>query len=110
MKPSDRYLKIIEWSEDDQCYVGRCPGLMLGGVHGDHEESVYRELREAVEEWIRIHEEDGSPLPPATAGKRYSGKFMLRIDEELHEKLSLRALVEGVSLNHFCKKHLEKVI
>lgn len=26
MKKSDRYLKIVEWSEEDQCYVGTCPG------------------------------------------------------------------------------------
>lgn len=110
MKLSDRYLKIIEWSEDDQCYIGRCPGLMLGGVHGDNEESVYHELCEAVKEWIRIHEDDGSPLPPATAGKEYSGKFVLRIGEELHEKLSLKALVSGDSLNNFCKKYLEKAL
>ncbi len=69
MKPSDHYLMIIEWIEDDQCYIGRCPGLMLGGVHGKDEESVYRELCEAVEEWICIHKEDGSSLPPPSAGK-----------------------------------------
>ena len=110
MKPSDRYLKIIEWSEDDQCYVGRCPGLMLGGVHGANEESVYGELCEAVEEWIRIHEDDGLPFPPPTANRDYSGKFVLRIGEDLHEKLSLQALVEGDSLNSFCKKQLEKAL
>lgn len=110
MKPSDRYLKIVEWSEDDQCYVGRCPGLMLGGVHGKDEESVYHELCEAAEEWIRIHEEDGAGLPPPTAGKNYSGKFVLRIGEDLHEKLSLKALTAGDSLNNFCKKSLEKAL
>jgi len=31
-KTSDRYVKVVAWSEEDQCYVGRCPGLMLGGV------------------------------------------------------------------------------
>jgi len=55
MKPSDRYLKIVEWSEEDQCYVGTSPGLMLGGVHGDDETKVYKELCQVVEEWIRIH-------------------------------------------------------
>ena len=59
MKASDRYLKVVEWSEEDQCYVGRCPGLMLGGVHGDDEAAVYAELCQAVEEWIRICEQDG---------------------------------------------------
>jgi predicted RNase H-like HicB family nuclease len=67
MKASDRYLKIVEWSEEDGCYVGTCPGLMLGGVHGDDEARVYAELCQTVEEWIAIHEQDGAPLPPATA-------------------------------------------
>lgn len=34
-KESDRYLKIVEWSEEDGCYVDTCPELMYGGVHGD---------------------------------------------------------------------------
>ncbi len=54
MKFSDRYLKIVEWSEEDECYVGRCPELMLGGVHGMDEVAVYQELCEVVEEWLTI--------------------------------------------------------
>ena len=27
MKDSARYAKIVEWSEEDQCYVGSAPGL-----------------------------------------------------------------------------------
>ena len=102
MKPSDRYLKIVEWSEKDGCYVGRCPGLMLGGIHGDDEGAVYKELCQAVEEWIRVHEEDAEPLPPATAGKEYSGKFVLRAGKDLHRKLAVEAIREGVSLNSYC--------
>ena len=51
MKPSDRYLKLVEWSEEDGCYVGRCPELMLGGVHGSDEKKVFAELCEVIEEW-----------------------------------------------------------
>ena len=67
MRPSDQYLKLVEWSEEDQCYVGTCPGLMLGGVHGDNEAKVYAELCRVVEEWIKVCEEDGEPLPEPTA-------------------------------------------
>ncbi|WDN90588.1 hypothetical protein BuS5_03559 [Desulfosarcina sp. BuS5] len=28
MKNSDRYLKIVEWSEENQCYVGFCPNFI----------------------------------------------------------------------------------
>ncbi len=108
MKPSDRYLKIVEWSDENGCYVGACPGLMLGGVHGDDEAAVYAELCQAVEEWVAIHEQDGTPLPPPTADKDYSGKFVVRVGKELHRELAIHALREGVSLNSYCAKVLRE--
>ena len=108
MKASDRYLKIVEWSDEDGCYVGTCPGLMLGGVHGDDEAKVYADLCRVVEEWIAIHEQDGAPLPPATAGRDYSGKFVVRVGENLHRELAIHALREGVSLNSYCAKVLRE--
>lgn len=102
MMASNKYLKIVEWSEEDGCYVGTCPGLMLGGVHGQDEASVYAELCEVVDEWIRIYEEDGEPLPEATAGRDYSGKFLLRPGKELHRELAVRAMCVGESLNTYC--------
>jgi len=32
MKDSARYAKIVEWSEEDQCYVGSAPVLIYGGL------------------------------------------------------------------------------
>ena len=110
MKNSDRYLKIVEWSEEDQCYVGTCPGLFYGGCHGDNEAEVYKELCKIVEENIALYKEDGKPLPPETAGKEYSGKFLLRTGKELHKTLAIRALQTGESLNNFCRDVLNKAI
>jgi hypothetical protein len=31
MKDIARYAKIVEWSEEGQCYVGSSPGLVYGG-------------------------------------------------------------------------------
>jgi len=106
VKLSDQYLKIVEWSEDDQCYVGHCPGLMLGGVHGHDESKVYKELCKVVEEWVDIYKADSEPLPKATAGKNYSGIFNLRVGEKLHQQLSIDALRSGESLNTYCLKKL----
>ena len=110
MKDSDRYLKIVEWSEEDQCYVGTCPGLFYGGCHGDDEAKVYKELCKIVEETIQLYKEDGKPLPPDTAGKEFSGKFLLRTGKELHKELSIRALHSGESLNSYCIKVLKKQV
>jgi len=108
MKKSDRYLKIVEWSEEDQAYIGRVPGLALGGVHGRNEAEVYRELCEVVEEWLEIHAQDNAPLPPATAGKTYSGKFNLRVGPELHERLAIESNKIGESLNQYCVRKLKQ--
>ena len=69
MKDSARYAKIVEWSEEDGCYVGSCPGLMFGGCHGDDEKAVFEELCQIVEEMIELYKLDNKPLPRATSGK-----------------------------------------
>lgn len=107
MKKSDRYLKIVEWSDEDQCYIGRCPELMFGGVHGKDERKVFAELCQAIDEWIAATKAAGDELPPGMAGKRYSGKFNLRLSERLHERLTIEAVKEGKSLNAYCAEALE---
>ena len=109
-KKSDRYLKIVEWSQQDKCYVGRCPELMLGGIHGKDEKKVFAELCDAIKEWIAICKKDGDALPSGAAGKRYSGKFNLRLGDRLHEKLAIAAIKQGKSLNVFCTEALSKRI
>ena len=69
MKDTARYVKIVEWSEEDQCYVGSAPGLILGGCHGLDEKKVFAELCQIVEEAIALYQEDGKSLPPSTCGK-----------------------------------------
>ena len=63
MKDSAKYVKIVEWSEEDQCYVGSAPGLMYGGCHGSDEKKVFDELCEVVEETIALYRKDGKELP-----------------------------------------------
>ena len=69
MNDSARYVKVVEWSEADQCYVGSAPGLVYGGCHGDDERLVFEELCRIVEEVVALYRVDGRPLPPATSGR-----------------------------------------
>lgn len=75
MKESANYVKIVDWCEKDQCYVGSAPELVLGGCHGGDEKEVYEELCQIVEEAIRTYVEDGKPLPPPTSGQDYANKL-----------------------------------
>ncbi len=110
MKERDKHLKIVEWSDEDKCYVGSVPGWIGKCCHGDNEEKVYKELCQIVDEWIEIYKKDFRALPPATAGKKYSGKFVMRIDPELHKTLTVKALNAGDSLNSYCRKILKREV
>lgn len=76
MKDSTRYVKIVEWSDEDQCFVGSCPSLLYGGCHGDDEKAVFSELCQVVEETIELYRSDGKELPPPTAGRDYANKML----------------------------------
>ena len=76
MKESACYVKIVEWSEEDQCFVGSCPGLFYGGCHGDDESQVFAELCEIVDDTIDLYKQEGRPLPPPTSGKDYANRML----------------------------------
>jgi predicted RNase H-like HicB family nuclease len=63
----DPYRYVVYWSQEDGCYVGQCPELFYGGVHGDNPEAVFKALRQAAQEVMADLEAEGKPLPLATA-------------------------------------------
>jgi len=69
VKKSALYAKIVEWSEEDQCFVGSAPGLLYGGCHGSDEKEVFAELCRIVDEAIELYQLDGKPLPPSITGR-----------------------------------------
>ena len=62
MKTIDRYHKWVEWSEEDQVDLGKCPDLITG-IHGDDPVVLYAELCETIAGIIRHFEETGKELP-----------------------------------------------
>jgi predicted RNase H-like HicB family nuclease len=63
MKPIDGYHRWVEWSDEDQVYIGKCPDLITG-IHGDDPVEVYRELAVVVQEVIDHLQQTGRALPP----------------------------------------------
>ncbi len=67
--------KVVEWSDEDEAFVGQCPGIIGPCCHGPDEVEVFREVCEIVEEWIEIARRDGRSLPSPTAGTGVVGKI-----------------------------------
>lgn len=62
MKLNDQYTRWIEWSEEDQTYIGKCPDLITG-IHGENPMQLYSELCEVIEDIIMHFFKEGRELP-----------------------------------------------
>lgn len=62
MRELDKYHKWIEWSEEDQVYIGKCPDLITG-IHGDDPLVLYGELCKVIEDVINHFNAEGRELP-----------------------------------------------
>ena len=67
MKAQDQYLMFVQWSEEDQAYVGYCPDLFpAGGVcHGETQVETFQKLFEIVEDTVNVAQAKGLALPAA---------------------------------------------
>ena len=62
MKEIDQYLKWVEWSDEDQTYIGKCPDLITG-IHGEDPVTLYQELYEVVADVINHFKIENRALP-----------------------------------------------
>lgn len=67
MAKGNRCVKVVEWSDEDRCFVGGRPRLMHGGAQGDDATKVLVELCELVEDAIEAPQEAGTPGPQPLA-------------------------------------------
>ena len=77
--------------------------LELDGCHSDGatRDEALESLREAMEAWIETKLEFGDTIPEPISQNDYSGKFVIRLPKSLHQRLSVAAESEGVSLNQY---------
>lgn len=100
------YLRVVEWSPDDRCFVGSAPPLIGRCCHGPTEAGVLKQLKRIVDEWLRLADDEHITVPPAEPFSQYSGRFLLRVPAPVHQALALKARAAGKSLNAYCAEKL----
>jgi predicted RNase H-like HicB family nuclease len=98
---SAQFPRLIEWSDEDGCYVGSAPPLVGQCCHGKTETHVVTQLAVIVDDLVQDVIDGKMPSPKGEAGKIYSGKFVVRIPVGLHKKIALKAQSRGESLNQY---------
>jgi hypothetical protein len=53
MKTSDQYHKWVEWSTEDETYIGKCPALITG-IHDDDPFAFMQSSVNCSMRWSRI--------------------------------------------------------
>lgn len=71
MSNGDRYVKLVEWSDRDQCFIGSCPELFYGGCHGTDPRAVFDELCQLVDETVDLYMQDGKQLPEPLSNRDF---------------------------------------
>ena len=97
------YNKMIQKIKDESGEYYVCKILELDGCStwADTFEELEVNINEAMEGYLETKFENGFDVPKPIMAEGYSGKFVVRMPTQLHQRLSVEAKAEGVSLNQY---------
>ncbi|MDQ4064008.1 MAG: type II toxin-antitoxin system HicB family antitoxin [Actinomycetota bacterium] len=99
------YRGRVEYDDEARLFHGEVAGLRdVVTFQGRSVEEIEESFRDSVEDYLEFCEERGKEPDRA-----FSGKFLVRVDPELHRKVALRAKLEGKSLNQLISEQLKRV-
>ncbi|HRA67961.1 MAG: type II toxin-antitoxin system HicB family antitoxin [Caldilinea sp.] len=100
------YVARIEYSADDNTFVGHIAGIRdVVGFHGESVNELRAAFEEAVDDYLETCEKLGRrPQKP------YSGKIMLRVDPGIHARAAALAEAQGKSLNAWAQEVLQDAV
>ncbi|MBA4416835.1 MAG: toxin-antitoxin system HicB family antitoxin [Syntrophus sp. (in: bacteria)] len=103
---NDRYTYRVTWSDDDNEYVGLCAEFPSLSWLDESPEAALKGIRKVVEDVLKDMQKEGEAIPEPIASKKYSGKFMVRVPPQIHQKLAIQAAESGISLNRLVSSKL----
>jgi predicted RNase H-like HicB family nuclease len=94
------YRTVVEWSQEDECFVARAPAFEALATHGDTAGAAVHELGVAGEMMIEAMRSHGKSIPgPDADVADFAGKVALRVPRSMHARVALVAQLEAVSIN-----------
>ena len=99
------YIAKVEFDDEAEVFHGEVINLRdVITFEGDSVDKLKQSFADSVEDYLAFcAERDESPEKP------YSGKFSIRLDPELHRKISVKARVANKSLNSWISETLKSV-
>lgn len=98
------YFGEFDYQDGDEAFHGQVTGLRdMVHFQGKSIDELRASFQEAVDDYLAFCAELGrEPQKP------YTGRFVVRLDPDLHRRISARAQATGMSLNQWVNQALER--
>lgn len=100
------YTYRVTWSAEDGEFVASCLELPSLSWLAESQVDALRGLEAVVRDALADMEEQGEEIPAPYADRHYSGRFNVRLGEQLHRDLATQAAEDGMTLNQYVVKKL----
>ena len=98
------YIGMVEFDDEANIFHGEVINLRdVVTFQGETVKQLRKAFRESVDDYLSFCAERGEEPE-----KPYSGRFIVRIEPELHKSIATRARIERKSLNGWVRDVLEK--
>ena len=97
--PVNWYTYRVHWSEEDKAYVATCVEFPSLSNIANSTTRALSGILKLVEDIIGELVRESARIPVPLASRAYSGAFKVRIPPSVHQRLSLEAAEQGISLN-----------
>jgi predicted HicB family RNase H-like nuclease len=102
------YKYSVQWSARDREFVGTVAEFPSLAWLDQSEREAFKGIKQIVAD-IVMEMIEGGEVPPTPLSERdFSGKLMLRIPPELHQRLATEAAENNISLNRLISSRLAK--
>jgi predicted HicB family RNase H-like nuclease len=102
----NRYAYRIEWSPDEEAYVGSCIEVPFPKWAAPTAQQALTDIAEAVDQHVADAQACGDAAPTPLSERRFSGTLVVRTSPELHGLLALEAAEQRVSMNQWVVQKL----
>ncbi len=100
------YHGTVTYDDEAEIFHGEVMDLRdVVTFQGRSVEEIKIAFRESIDDYLEFCKERGEK-----PDKPYSGRFVLRVDPELHRQLSLLSSTEGTSLNRWVVDRLSNMV
>jgi predicted HicB family RNase H-like nuclease len=100
------FIGSVSYSDDDGVLFGKIEGINdLVTYESTEVSDLIKQFRISVDEYIESCKHFNKPLL-----KSFKGSFNVRVKPDVHQKASMLATMQGISLNQLVQKAIEKEI